>query len=316
MRTVPFLQRANSARRRTHPVAAVLLTPLFLLVGAIGGSLLAFGLLGLVAPGGVGEAGPLQAGAVEALFLISSFAPGALLLWLWLRLFEGRPFRSLGFTRPGALRSALGGFALGAGLFALLIAAQAALGFVRLADPGRPVVWAALGGVLVVLVGWLVQGSVEELMLRGWVFQSVGARTPPWVAVLVSSLLFALLHGINPGITPLALLNLTLFGVFAALFVLAEGSLWGVCGLHAAWNWAQGNLFDQAVSGGETAISLLDLERAPGPAWLTGGDFGPEGSALCSALLLAGCAVLLALLRRRGATSADPLRTSVPEEAL
>jgi len=94
----------------------------------------------------------------------------------------------------------------------------------------------------------------------------------------------------------LAMGNLFLFGVFAALYALREGRVWGVFGMHAAWNWMQGNVLGLSVSGappvGGTWIRLVDA----GPVWLTGGAFGPEGGLAVSAVLVVGVFLLL----RRG----------------
>ncbi|RLG70853.1 MAG: hypothetical protein DRO23_12780 [Thermoprotei archaeon] len=47
-------------------------------------------------------------------------------------------------------------------------------------------------------------------------------------------------------------------------------------GLHFAWNYFEGFVYGFPVSGRE--IEGLLLTKVKGPAWLTGGTFGPEGS--------------------------------------
>jgi membrane protease YdiL (CAAX protease family) len=204
-------------------------------------------------------------------------------LWVWLRIANKRPFRSLGFEIPGAPRRILRG-ALAAGL---MVAVTAGLAIIpgasveRGAEAMGPV---ALGVGLLSLLSSAVQSSAEEVLFRGWLLPVIGARYGPWIGVLVSSLLFSLAHVTNSR-NPLALLNLFLFGVFAAFYALAEGGLWGICAWHTVWNWAQGSLLGFTVSGGAHAGLLVSI-RASGPDMITGGAFGLEGGVAATAVLL------------------------------
>jgi membrane protease YdiL (CAAX protease family) len=152
--------------------------------------------------------------------------------------------------------------------------------------------------VLIALLGWAVQGPAEELVCRGWMLPVIAARYRLWTGVLVSAVFFAVLHAINPNLTPIAGLNLVLYGLFAALYVLREGSLWGISAQHAAWNFAQGNLFGFEVSGIAPAGGMLLNMMETGPDEVTGGAFGPEGGLAITAVLVIGIVVLLAGRRR------------------
>jgi membrane protease YdiL (CAAX protease family) len=240
-----------------------------------------------------------------ALFLISAFLLVYVFVGLWVYFFEGRPFWTLGYERAGALTRYARGFLLGILMFAASVVILLAFGAItwEAGDPSRQGA-AAFGGVLLILSGWLVQGGAEELLTRGWVLPVVGARTRPWVGLLVSSLLFAVMHSLNSGLSPLAMLNLVLFGLFAALYALREGSIWGISALHSAWNWVQGNFFGFQVSG--TAFgggTLVDL-AARGPAWLTGAEFGPEGGVGVTTVLVIG--MLLVLFWPRSSKEPEP----------
>ena len=129
--------------------------------------------------------------------------------------------------------------------------------------------------------------------MRGWVLPVIGARYKPWLGLLISSLVFATLHGLNPNLSVIALINLALFGVFAGLYAMREGSMWGISALHSVWNWVQGNFFGFEVSGnnagGGTLINLMET----GADWLTGGEFGPEGGLAVTIVLVIGIAITL-----------------------
>ncbi|MBV6396910.1 MAG: hypothetical protein HFACDABA_02514 [Anaerolineales bacterium] len=236
----------------------------------------------------------LQAGFWMSAQLISSFILIYILLWLWLYLFEKRPFWTMGYEIKNAATQYARGFIFGAILFAGAVGLLALLRSLTI-EHGDPSLqgFPALGGVTLVLFGWIVQGGAEELLMRGWVLPIIGARTRPWIGLLVSSTLFSLLHLLNPNLSGIAMLNLILFGVFAGLYALREGSLWGISALHSVWNWVQGNFFGLEVSGtnasGGTVFNLMEN----GADWLTGGAFGPEGGLAVTAVLAIGTAFIL-----------------------
>lgn len=248
----------------------------------------------------------LLSGVRGMLELAVSFAPILLFLWLWLRLFERRPFWTIGFERAGAAMRYGRGVLVGLGMFSAVVGIMAlfgAVGWER--GPTERQGIAALGGVLAVLLGWAVQGAAEEVLARGFLLQSVGARSKPWIGVLVSSLVFALLHSLNPGIGPLPVLNLFLFGLFTAVYALYEGGLWGVCAIHSIWNWTQGNLFGLSVSGTSAPGGTLVNLQTDGHILITGGRFGPEGGLPVTAVLMVSIAIVLvqAQTKRTGSES-------------
>ena len=138
-----------------------------------------------------------------------------------------------------------------------------------------------------------MQGGAEEVLFRGWVLPVLGARYRPWIGLLISSLFFALLHGLNPGLSVLAIINLVLFGVFAGLYAMREGSLWGISALHSVWNWVQGNFFGFEVSGTNASSGTLLNLKETGADWLTGGTFGPEGGLAVTIIFLIAITVIV-----------------------
>lgn len=293
-----LFELARRGQRLPHIALAIPLTFGVVLAAQIGGGLpLLLAQWFVFGDRGLPQDQPLLHGAAIALFLVAAFGPIFLLLTLWLRLFEKRPLWTLGFEHDGAARKYARGLLVGCGLFAASVGLLAPFGYVA-PEAGLPERegWSALGGVLVIFLGWMVQGAAEEALTRGWLMNVIGARYKPWLGVLVSSLVFAVLHGLNPNIGALPLLNLFLFAVFAALYALWEKSLWGICATHSAWNWMQGNVFGLQVSGSaEAGPALFNLTEA-GPDWFTGGAFGPEGGLAVTVILVLSIAVLAARL--------------------
>jgi membrane protease YdiL (CAAX protease family) len=224
------------------------------------------------------------------------FAATLLALYLWVRLKESRPFATVGFRSPPS-RIGLGA-AVGFGMFAVVVLAGVVTG--QATVEARAPSAALVGGVLVALAGFAVQGSTEEILTRGYVLQATVRRWGLVAGVAVQAALFALLHGLNPGTDVLSLVNLVLVALFLAGWALLEGGLWGVCAWHAVWNWTQGNVWGLLVSGQPIATSLLVTRPSSGASDLvTGGLFGPEGGLLVTAVLVAGIAVVALVWRRR-----------------
>lgn len=294
------IELATHARRLPHWALAIVLTPLVVVLGQFGALPIVL-ILQTLFPGGSASVAdqPLTSSAAFAAILIASFGTMTLLVWAWLRWFERRPFWTLGFERTGAVWKYVRGFLIGLLAFG---ASVAILGTTGLASLDHVEV-AATGGVLIVLTGWIVQGAAEEILTRGWLLNVIAARYRPWLGVLTSVLVFSLLHGLNPNIGPLPLLNLVLFALFAGLYMLWEGGLWGIAAFHSAWNWAQGNVFGLQVSGNEAGATLLQMKVLSGADLITGGGFGPEGGLAVTAVMTIALGLVVFALARKHATA-------------
>jgi membrane protease YdiL (CAAX protease family) len=151
---------------------------------------------------------------------------------------------------------------------------------------------AALGGVVLLLFGFAVQSSVEEIVFRGWMLSGIARKLNVPIAVLLTSALFGLLH--HSPENPLAFVGTFMFSVFTCCWVLRVGHVWGVMGWHAGWNWLLCTGFELPLSGTnpiEPALVTRLVER--GPVLLTGGSYGPEASVLTLALLVLASVLLL-----------------------
>lgn len=85
-----------------------------------------------------------------------------------------------------------------------------------------------------------IQTSAEELLFRGYLMQGLGLILHKWGAVLVSSLLFALPHLLNPEVYGaniwIAFLPYLTTGLLLALVTLRDGTLELAIGVHAINN--------------------------------------------------------------------------------
>ena len=170
-----------------------------------------------------------------------------------------------------------------------------------------------LGGIQVIAVAWsssvitailfdiIIFTAVavgEELFSRGYIYGAAKKQYGIIFAVVVSSVLFALLHSMNPGVfsSVFPMLNLFLAGVMLALFREWSGGLWVPIGVHLTWNYFQGDVLGMAVSGTQTPSILHNEIRDP---FLAGGQFGLEGTIVTTIIMVAVCVWLGLSIRRR-----------------
>ncbi len=281
-----FFEMARSGKRITHIAIAIPIIIVFL----FGGVIISEGLIFQLIFQNPELSRPLK--DFYSLFVL--FGAIIFCVWLWIRFFEKRKVRTLGFVKKGALRFYLKGFISGLMMLTIVIVLMSIVGTVSFSKNPEPISFNMLGIILLMLIGYIVQGASEEILARGWQFQVIGARYKPWLGAVISSVIFTLLHGFNTGVSVLALINLLLFAFLLIFFILHDKNIWAACGWHTAWNWSMENIYGLKVSGTEGLGSILNLSTE-GPNYITGGDFGPEGSILTTIVLFAGMVTLLIL---------------------
>jgi membrane protease YdiL (CAAX protease family) len=250
-------------------------------------------------------------GRANEVFLVAvvlAFPLQILVTWLFARYLDRRSLASLGARAPlggrrAALRQSIVAPLGAVGVLAVwlvsilaLPAAYAAVHFGGISPSFTPPpAWWPFPPALLLLTllpGFLLQGGLEEWIVRGYVYHTLRERWRPWSAALGSSLLFGLLHAGNPDVSACALLNVVLAGMVLAALVERTASLWSATLAHGAWNFAVACLLSVPVSG-VRLFHLFDVTITGNPG-LTGGGFGPEGSWL---LTLIGILLIAALWR-------------------
>jgi hypothetical protein len=130
----------------------------------------------------------------------------------------------------------------------------------------------------------------EELLFRGYAFQKLHQWRPTF-ALWFAALLFAALHLGNPYVSTIGIANIFLGGILLGLAYARYRRLWFPIGVHLAWNLMSGPILGHEVSGYESLATVL-VELGSGPDWLTGGEFGIEGSVWMTATESIGIALL------------------------
>jgi CAAX protease family protein len=212
--------------------------------------------------------------ARDVLFQWISLASVVLATWIMLRRVDKLPWSTVGLDRAAASPpviikgAAVGGLTIGVASLLLL-----GTHMLRI-DSTLPGSWwgEAWHSTMVLLPA----AFFEELFIRGYVF-AVLRRTAGWkLALIVTSVVFGLLHAGNPGADAESILAVTVAGFFLGAIFLATRSLYAAGAAHFAWNWVMSGALHIAVSGVPSHDPDYRVVET-GPDWLTGGPWGPEG---------------------------------------
>ena len=210
---------------------------------------------------------------------IIEFSAVMLCVWLFMRYIDRQPVNSIGLVYDGYQKDLQFGLGLGAGLIAIGFFILFILGYVSIEGFSFP-----LGNIFLYFVLFVIVSLHEEIMLRGYILRNLMSSMNKYVALALSSLVFMSVHLLNPNISPLAIINLFLAGIVLGIYYIHKPNLWLPVGMHLTWNFFQGPIFGFEVSGIESE-SIIN-QSVTGSDYITGGEFGFEGSLLATALII------------------------------
>ena len=202
--------------------------------------------------------------------------------WVFYSKYENRIINEL--STKGLWRKLLAGILIGSGLQTLTILVIYLYG-------GFKVI--SVNPVSILIIPFTVAFTVaiiEEILLRGILFRITEEKWGSIIALIISGLIFGGLHLINPHVTLVSILCITVVGVLLGAAYMYYRNLWVPIAIHFAWNFTQNGIFGAITSGNKNTSSLLSTQ-INGPEILTGGEFGPEGS--IQALLVCSVATIV-----------------------
>lgn len=214
---------------------------------------------------------------------------------LMLRYVEVRPWSDVALGRVAARPRAFAiGWTIGAAAIGVACAALLLAGWLRIAPSEAGSSLGAAGRITLFLVP---AALAEEVLTRGYLLTVIRDRVGTWGAVGITSVAFGLLHLTNPGWTVASVAIVTMAGIFLATVRVAYDSLYAAWSAHVAWNWVMAVPLHAPVSG--LRFEAPDYRTiSTGPAWATGGAWGPEGG-LAAALGMLACLFYLYARHRR-----------------
>ena len=229
-----------------------------------------------------------------------------LVVWVFRKFIDKKSFISLGlqFNRL-AIWDMLVGFVLSGFMVGLFFAVLLSFGMLKIEEIG----WTSSGfspilEIFLLLFGvGLATGYSEELGFRGYILQNLGEGIGLAWAVVVSCILYGLMHMSNPNSTLLSGVLIAIFGFLRIFGWLRTSQLWLSIGMHAGWNFFQGPIFGCSISGLDS--ESLIKHTITGPNWITGGSFGPEaGIVVVPVVLLALMVMFLWTVKRNDTPNA------------
>lgn len=208
------------------------------------------------------------------------------------KLIERREVTEL--STPGLVREWAIGALLGAGLYTACVVSLMLIGVYRV-EGLNPLVF-----LLPNIAMAIKSGIFEELIFRGILHKSVEDVFGSWAGIVASSLVFGLLHLLNPAATLGGAIYISIeAGLLLSAAYMVTRRLWIGIGLHMGWNYFQSAVFSGVVSGGVSDPGLLKAV-IEGPEWLTGGSFGMEHSIFALLYCTSAGVILLMIAIRRG----------------
>jgi membrane protease YdiL (CAAX protease family) len=223
-----------------------------------------------------------------------SVAAVLLAAWLMLRFIDRRPFVSLGFAKKNAGRDLLVGLFIGLAMMASCVALLFAFEWAR----WRYLDSFAVAPLVLATIAMFLNTLTQEVLVRGYIQQTIQFRFGKLAGVLVSSLIFLGMHLGAIGTQVLPAISLFAAGVLLGTCYAVTDNLWLPIALHFGWNVLQGPVLGGTVSGQavDAGNHMLDIA---GPAIATGGKFGIEGGLIAVAITALATPLVVLLYRTR-----------------
>lgn len=215
-----------------------------------------------------------------------------IMIWLFMKFIDKQPLIEIGFQTQGRLKEINYGI-----LFGLFIMAFA---FVFLFTIGEIVFLSYsldFNQILLSIALFIGVSFFEEIIFRGYMLKNLLESFNPFVALLISSLFFSLIHASNPNVTSLGLCNIFLAGIFLGVSYVFTKNLWFPIALHFSWNFFQA-MFGFKVSGLDS-YSIIEF-MIPYNNMINGGEFGFESSILSIIVLFIGTIIIWNYFKKYG----------------
>ena len=198
--------------------------------------------------------------------------------------------RAIGLdSRPGHWGEVALGAALGwGGVVACVIPAALVGGLVFTLFTNSHQYFVAVLDLIALAAGTLA----VEVAFRGFAFRRLVDAMGPVVATLFLAAIFAIWRTHSTPTTTAAVLASFLLGWVLSLAALRTRALWVGWGFSFAWSASMSMLFGLPMAGGMN-YSPIFATNAAGPAWVSGGAQGPEGSAFGVVIVLVMLIVML-----------------------
>lgn len=234
------------------------------------------------------------------LTLVSLFSTIGLILAtiFWCIKIDKHSFEYIGLKKENIFKNYGIGFLVGFIMFSSVFVLEIITGCLKFDNFNT---FNILSIILLILffIGFIIQSASEEIICRGFFLNNIKSQHGVLLGLIISSVLFSLMHIFNGGFSIIPLINIFLVGIFFGLYYLSTKNLWGVCAAHGIWNFAQGNIYGIKVSGISLGNSIINSLQVEGRELLNGGKFGAEGGLITTIVLVVSILILLLYMKKK-----------------
>jgi membrane protease YdiL (CAAX protease family) len=227
-----------------------------------------------------------QAAVIEKIGIIGmtfisliGFGGTILMVWIFRKFIDRKTLLSLGFEFKAYRNDLFAGMGWG---FVLIL-----IGFLVLWISGMLKVAGTqfnFVSIFFYIIMFIIVALNEEILMRGYVLINLMDSMNKYVALILSSVLFSIMHLMNANMSLLPAINLFLAGILLGIYFIHKGNLWFPIGMHFTWNFFQGPIFGFEVSG--LITDSIIVQEIAGHELLTGGEFGFEGSLIATVAMI------------------------------
>lgn len=193
-----------------------------------------------------------------------------LVLWIFMKYIDRERFIDLGFQTKNRFWDFIVG--TGVALVAMVLGFFVLLG---LKEIKFSEIVLNNDEIVISVLLFLIVAVVEEALFRGYVLKNLMLSFNKYVALVISSVLFSLMHGFNPNMSLFSFFDLFCAGMILGITYIYTKNLWYPIGLHFGWNLFQTHLGFNVS--GQDFYSIIEFNYTS-PNLLNGGEFGFEGS--------------------------------------
>jgi len=223
----------------------------------------------------------------QLILQLSTFIALAVIVYLFRKFIDQKSIKSMGFTFRNKVSDIVAGL-----IFALIIIGGGTLILYTLGHLDFSNYQFNQETLFRTFLFFLLVSFNEEILFRGYILNNLlTTRMNKYLALLVSAILFALFHAFNANLSLVGMINLLLAGILLGSTYIFTQNLWFPISLHLFWNFFQGPVFGYSVSG-QKIDSIATIELT-GDNLMNGGNFGFEGSIVCTVMSLISIGLIL-----------------------
>ncbi|KIN80030.1 CPBP family intramembrane glutamic endopeptidase [Clostridium botulinum] len=207
---------------------------------------------------------------------------------LYCKFIEKRNLESMGIVKKKIAKS----YFLGTGIAVILLC----IIFVLSVFSGAVVYYGKNDDINIILIlaylgGFIIQGTMEEIMCRGFLMNSLLYKIPTRIAILISSIIFAFPHFFalfqsNIIVAIVGIVNLLLFSTVVSLLMIKYNNIWVSCAVHSIWNFILSIIIGINLSGSNSESSVFKFNANENMKLLSGGTYGIEAGLICTIVLI------------------------------